>query len=68
MIKHAQKKFRQKPTNCLSVFGFFVGLALKGLKMKCFICNDKRFSDNNTRNEGVIGRCEMYYAKERLNE
>ena len=33
MVKHTQKISRQKqgPTNCLSVFDHFVGLALKGL-------------------------------------
>ena len=31
MVKHTQKIRRQKPTNCFSVFGRFVGLALKGL-------------------------------------
>ena len=32
MVKHAQTIRRQKPTNCLSVFDHFVGLALKGLR------------------------------------
>ena len=32
MLKHTQRIRRQKPTNCLSVFVHFVGLALKGLK------------------------------------
>ena len=32
MVKHTQIIRRQKPTNCLSVFDHFVGLALKGLK------------------------------------
>ena len=31
MVKHAQTIRRQKPTNCLSLFDHFVGLALKGL-------------------------------------
>ena len=31
MVKHAQKIRRLLPTNCLSVFDHFVGLALKGL-------------------------------------
>ena len=31
MVKHTQAIRRQQPTNCLSVFGHFVGLALKGL-------------------------------------
>ena len=30
MVKHTQTIRRQEPTNCLSVFDFFVGLALKG--------------------------------------
>ena len=32
MVKHTQTIPRQKPTNCLSVFDHFVGLALKELK------------------------------------
>ena len=31
MVKHIQTIRRQFPTNCLSVFDHFVGLALKGL-------------------------------------
>ena len=31
--------FRQQPTNCLSVFDHFVGLALKGLKIALPIFN-----------------------------
>ena len=32
MVKHTHTIRWQKPTNCLSVFDDFVGLALKGLK------------------------------------
>ena len=32
MVKHNEKIFRQKLTNCLSVFDNFVGLALQGLR------------------------------------
>ena len=32
MVKHTQTIRQQKPTNCLSVFDHFVGLALKWLK------------------------------------
>ena len=31
MVKHTQTIRRQQPTNCLSVFDHFVGLALTGL-------------------------------------
>ena len=31
MVKHTQTIRQQKPTTCLSVFGYFVGLALIGL-------------------------------------
>ena len=31
MVKHTQTIRREKPTNCLSVFDHFVGLAPKGL-------------------------------------
>ena len=34
MVKHFQTIPRLWPTNCLSVFDHFVGLALKGLKSK----------------------------------
>ena len=32
MVKHTQAIFWKQPTNCLSEFDHFVGLALKGLK------------------------------------
>ena len=32
MVKHTQTIRRLLPSNCLSVFDHFVGLALKGLK------------------------------------
>ena len=32
MVKHTQAIRRQRPTNCLSVFDHFVGLAFKGFK------------------------------------
>ena len=32
MVKHTQTIGQLLPTNCLSVFSHFVGLALKGLK------------------------------------
>ena len=31
MVKHSQQFVGKLPTNCLSVFDYFVGLALKGL-------------------------------------
>ena len=31
MVKHTQKICRQRPSNCLSVFDHFLGLALSGL-------------------------------------
>ena len=31
MVKHTQTIWRLLPTNCLSVFDYFMGLALKGL-------------------------------------
>ena len=33
MVKHTQTIRQQQPTNCLSVFDYFVGLELKGLKV-----------------------------------
>ena len=35
MVKHIQTVLWLLPTNCLSVFNHFMGLALKGLKI-CF--------------------------------
>ena len=32
MVKHTQTIRQQHPTNCLSVFDYFVGLALKELR------------------------------------
>ena len=32
MVKQTQRTRRQKPTNCLSVFDHFVGLAIKGFR------------------------------------
>ena len=37
MVKHTQTIRRLLPTNCLSVFDYFVGLALKGLNGTNFI-------------------------------
>ena len=31
MVKHSQQFVGKLPTNCLSVFDYFLGLALKGL-------------------------------------
>ena len=34
MVKHTETIRRQKPTNCLSMLGHFMGLALQGLRGK----------------------------------
>ena len=34
MVKHSQTIRRQQPTNYLSLFDHFVGLAFKGLKLR----------------------------------
>ena len=39
MVKHTETIRPQKPTNCLSVFDHFVGLALKGLRSRKLIKN-----------------------------
>ena len=36
MAKHTQTIFRQKQTNCLSVFDHFEGLVLKGLTTEMY--------------------------------
>ena len=47
MVKHTLKTIRrQKPTNCLSVFDRFVGLALKGLNKYWWLVNfDNSYSN-----------------------
>ena len=42
MVKHTHTIRRQKPTNCLSVFDHFAGLALKGLSYR----NHKNFDES----------------------
>ena len=42
MVKHTQTIRRQKPTNCLSMLVFFVGLAFKGLN-KCTLSYGSQF-------------------------
>ena len=44
MVKYIQTIRRQKPTNCLSKFDHFEGLALKGLSFACKI-NQNDFTD-----------------------
>ena len=40
MVRHTRKIRRHQPTDFLSVFDHFVGLALKGLRVKGFgICD-----------------------------
>ena len=53
MVKHTQTIRWQKPTNCLSVFDHFAGLALKGLRsqfLKKFLVSNFSISnaDGNT--------------------
>ena len=38
IVKRTQIIRRQQQTNCLSVFGYFVGLALKGLRFELLHC------------------------------
>ena len=40
MVKHTQTICRLLPTNCLSVFDHFVGLALKGLNCEKLTYDD----------------------------
>ena len=53
MVKHTQKIFWQQPTNCLSVFDHFVGLALKGLSQS--YCNRKTWPTVN-----IVGHEEIF--------
>ena len=53
MVKHTQTIRRQQPTNCLSVFDHFVGLALKGLsepfkQKKLIVLVQKKVRSNPT--------------------
>ena len=47
MAKHNQRIRRQQPTNCLSVFGHFVELALKGLMSQNGQTHFKNIAANN---------------------
>ena len=42
MVKYTQTIRRQKPTNCLSAFDHFVGLALKGLMVIYRFAEEKK--------------------------
>ena len=59
-VKHTQTIRWQKPTNCLSVFDHFVGLALKGLKL-CYMCKRKFFSFSTILQKNVIlsNKCQL---------
>ena len=48
MVKHNQTILRFLPTNCLSVFDHFLGLALKGLKILVFHSQVKVSYDNSS--------------------
>ena len=52
MVKHTPKILQILPTNCLSVFDHFVGLALKGLtlNLKFFNVNSKTIHSRNRSN------------------
>ena len=50
MDKHTQTIRRQELTNCLSVFDYFGGLALKGLKKIAY----KKFLENLIRRLAII--------------
>ena len=43
MVKHTQKIRRQQPTNCLSVFDHFLGLAVKQLTSMAMLRVSCRF-------------------------
>ena len=47
MVKHTQAIRRQQPTNCLSVFGHFMELVLKGLSLR-----------NSKKLRGLLGPCQ----------
>ena len=46
MVKHTQTNFREEPTNSLSVFDQFVGLAIKGLSFWIFLGEKCLYSGN----------------------
>ena len=62
MVKYTQTIRRQKPTNCLSVFDHFVGLALKELKLSLDITNKNTFASQVNINCRKIPLEESCYA------
>ena len=54
MIKYFQTICRQQPTNCLSVFDHFVGMALKGLSL---FENDHKMQDVYLKTIEIIFSC-----------
>ena len=65
MIKHTQTICRLLPTNCLSVFDYFVGLALKGLNFKLLGIT---FYEQRIRTSGYIFRYNNYLTVEILKD
>ena len=63
MVKHTQTIHWQQPTNCLSMFNCFVGLALKGLRYLSVVYSltihqKNIFSYSTIKTlEGVCGHC-----------
>ena len=60
MVKHTQTICRQQPTNCLSVFDHFVGLALKGLR--------KLIEEHDIRVTPRIGKIQEFNVQVMLGE
>ena len=64
MVKHTQPILPQKQTNYLSVFDYFVGLALKGLNQ-----NDRKTDDttpNGQRNLLILNLCSNNISSEQF--
>ena len=57
MIKHTQTTHWQQLTNCLSVFNYFVGLALKVLRSCEFKKKKFHFSLNFDHQNWIEGKC-----------
>ena len=59
MVKHTQTIRRRNPTNCLSMFDHFLGLAVKGLKKGIAYSQAlcvKRISSINSEFEAYINK------------
>ena len=55
MVKHTQTICQQQPTNCLSVFGRFVGWRLKGCQVSPYSAAFAKWEDRHEMGYFITG-------------